>query len=99
MTAATAAGRERSHNLLFLSTPTLWPAWPFLPLMRRKPGQEEEYGLLYDALHVSHKAGYSATVLLCNLFTIPRDEEELLALPKEIFDAPEEVYEAGWCVD
>jgi hypothetical protein len=99
MTAATAADCDRSRNLLFLSTPTLWPAWPFLPLMRRKPGQEEEYGLLYDALHVSNKTGYSATVLLCNLFSVPRDETAFLAMPKETFDSPEEIFDAGWRVD
>ena len=99
MTAATAADCDRSRNLLFLAQPTLWPAWPFLPLMRRNPGQEEEYGLLYDAMHVSNKTGYSATVLLCNLFCVPCDEAEFLAMPKETFDSPEEIFEAGWRVD
>ena len=67
--------------------------------MRRLPGKEEECGLLYDALHVSGKTGYSAAVLLCNLFCIPSDEAELLAMPKETFDAPEEIFDAGWRID
>ena len=75
MTAATAADCDRSRNLLFLARPTLWPAWPFLPLMRRKPRQAEEY------------------------FWVPPDEAEFLAMPKETFDSPEEVFGAGWRVD
>jgi hypothetical protein len=73
--------------------------WPFLPLMRRRPGREEEYGLLYDALHVSGKTGFSAAVILSNFFLVPSDEAELLALPKETFDSPDEVFEAGWRID
>jgi hypothetical protein len=99
MSPTAEASRERDRNLLFLTTPALWPAWPFLPLMRRRPGAEEECGLLYDALHRSGTAGYSAAVLLCNLFQLPPTEEELLALPKEVHDCPEEIVAAGWRVD
>jgi hypothetical protein len=67
--------------------------------MRRKPGREEECGLLYDALNVSRRTGYNATVFFCNLFCVPSDEDEFLALPRETFDRPEEVFEAGWRVD
>jgi len=90
---------EKDRNLLCLSTPTLWGMWPFLPLMRRCQGQEEDYGLLYDALHVSDTPGYSAAVILSNLFMLPPTEQELLALPKETFDNPEEIYAAGWRTD
>ena len=99
MSPTATAQSERTRNLLFLGKPSLWPAWPYLPLMRRLPGQEEECGLLYDALHVSGKTGFSATVMLCNLFCIPSDEAEFLALPKETFDCPDEVFAAGWRVD
>ncbi len=96
---SSAAERERDRNLLFFTRPVLWPTWPFLPLMRRRTGQEEECGLLYDALHVSGNTGYSATVLLCNLFFAPSAEDELLALPRETYDTPEEMYDAQWRVD
>ena len=99
MPPTAAADRVRARNLLYLSTPTLWPAWPFLPLVRRQADQEEEYGLLYDVLHTSGRTGFSATVLLCNLFDVPSDEEEFLSLPQETFDLPEEIYAAGWRVD
>ena len=34
-----------------------------------------------------------------NLFLMPQTEAELLALPKEVFDTPDEMAAAGWCVD
>ncbi len=58
------AGADRLRNLVFFRTPSLWQVWPFLPLMRRKPGREEECGLLYDARGQSGLMGYSATVFL-----------------------------------
>src|SRR5437868_14743283 len=93
-----AAGRERRRNLLFLREPGLWPAWPFLPVVRRGRG-EEECGLLYDFRGTSGRTGYSAAVLLANLFEAPRFEAGLLALPREVFDTADEVYDAGWRVD
>jgi len=90
---------EQERNLLFLSTPTLWGFWPFLPLVRRRQGQEEEQGILYDALHASDTPGHSATVFLVNMFMLPVTEEELLAQPKEVFDNAEEIYAAQWRVD
>jgi hypothetical protein len=67
--------------------------------MRRRPGQEMECGLLYDAKTQSGLLGYSATVFVCNLFLLPRTLEEFLALPKEVYDTPDEVFDAGWRVD
>jgi hypothetical protein len=90
---------ERWRNLLFLASPGLWPAWPFLPLVRRKPGAAEECGLLCDAWRLCGLPGYSATVFHANLFLLPRRLEELLRLPREAFDTPEEVYAAGWRID
>ena len=87
------------RDLLFLSTPALWPQHPFLAVVRRKPGTEPEMGLLYDALHVSGRTGVSATVFLENLFLIPPTEAEFLALPREVYDSAEEVYAAGWRID
>jgi hypothetical protein len=100
MSAPTQAARlARQRNLLFFRDPRLWPAWPFLPLMCRRPGCEEECGLLYDVKGVSGRLGYSATVFLSNLFLLPPTEEEILALPREVYDTPEEVADAGWTVD
>jgi hypothetical protein len=93
------ARRERLRNLLFFSEPVLWPVWPFLPVIRRTPGREDQCGLLYDGLHAAGRAGVSATVYLCNLFELPPRVDDLLALPREAFDTPEEVYQAGWRID
>jgi hypothetical protein len=97
MSTPLAAARDR--NLLFFRGPRRWPCWPFLPLVRRRPGREEELGLLFDALGAAGLFGYSATVFLSNLFLMPAKLEEFLALPREPFDTPDEVADAGWSVD
>ena len=87
------------RNLLFLSSASLWPQWPYLPVIRRRPGQEEEYGVMFDAMTAINLPGFSATVFLTNLFEIPRQLDKLLELPREVFDRPEEIEAAGWRVD
>jgi len=94
-----AEEQTRQRNLLFFTTPRLWPHWPFLPLVRRNLGQEEECGLLFDAKTIHGLQGYSATVFVCILFLIPPTLDEFLNLPKETFDTPEEVFDARWRVD
>jgi hypothetical protein len=89
----------RQRNLHFLTQPRLWPAWPFLPLVRRLQGRDEEYGVLLDALGACNLAGYSATVFLSNVFLLPNTLDAFLALPHETFDTPEEIFDAGWTVD
>ena len=88
-----ATARQRLRNLTFFRHPSLWPAWPFLPLVRRRPG------LLLDAVGAFGLYGLSATVVLGNLFLLPETLDAFLALPRESFDTPEEVADAGWCVD
>ena len=39
------------------------------------------------------------TVLFGNIFALPTEEAELLALRKEVFDTIDEVFAAGWRVD
>jgi hypothetical protein len=87
----------RDRTVLFLSTPALWPAWPFLPVVRRSKGNEE-LGVVLDSRSLG-LTGYSSTVVLTNLFELPQTLNEFLALPKESFDSAEEVVAAGWCVD
>ena len=73
--------------------------WPFLPLVRRRPGGATECGVLYDCWTVARRGGLSATVFLTNLFLLSRTEEQFLALPRETYDTPDEVYAAGWRID
>lgn len=95
-----AQQRLRDRNLLFLTTPMLWPTWPFLPLVRRLPGQDEpECGVLYDARGASGTYGYSASVFRANVFLLPRNEAQILALPHYTYDTVEEILAAGWTVD
>ncbi len=73
--------------------------WPFVPLVRRKPGCEPECGVLYDCWTVARRGGFSATVFIANLFLMPRTEDGFLTLPREVYDSAEEVVTAGWRVD
>jgi len=82
-----------------MGNPHLWPAWPFLPLVRRHDNGDFDCGLLYDFCGTSGRTGYRATVFVANLLFAPRTEEGLLALPREVFDTAEEVVAAGWRVD
>jgi hypothetical protein len=91
--------RGLARDLLFLRTPALWTTWPFLPLMRRRPGQEEENGVVYDFQCTSGRTGYSSTVCFSNVFQMPHNEDEIIALPHETFDTTEEIVNAGWHVD
>jgi hypothetical protein len=94
-----AEQEARQRNLLFFTQPRLWPTWPFLPLVRRRAGQEEEYGILFDAKTACGLLGFAATFFLCNFFLMPPTLDQFLALPHETFDTPEEVADAGWTVD
>ena len=89
---------DLARHLLFVTTPALWPAWPFLPVVRRTRGAEE-LGVLFDARGVCALTGYSATVFACNIFDLPPTLDQLFALPREVFDTGEELVRAGWRVD
>jgi hypothetical protein len=97
--ALETVARERARNLLFMSTPELWQTWPFLPIMRQRPGSDQECGVLCDLLHYSGRAGFSATVFLCNFVLTPQTEPEILRLPREVYENAEQVYAAGWRID
>ncbi len=89
---------DLTRHLLFVTAPALWPAWPFLPVTRLAGGGVE-LGLMFDARGACGLTGYSATVWRCNLFGLPPTLDQFLTLPKEVFDAAEELIRAGWRVD
>ena len=82
----------RHHDVL--RTPACWPAWPFLPVVRRSPGGDE-YGLLCDLTGPDTRFD----VYVANLFLLPASLAAFLALPREPFDAAEAVTAGGWRVD
>ena len=103
---ATERDTGRDRHLLILDTPPLWPAWPFLPLIRRTAGRDE-YGLLYDpaitawdaqsdSAHTTHRR---TSVVFANLFLLPATEAEFLALPQQQYESPATMYADGWQVD
>jgi hypothetical protein len=86
------------RHRLVLTHPELWPYWPFLPLVRRD-AEGQTLGVLFDARGVCGLTGYSATVYLTCLFTLPSTLEAFLALPREVFDTTDELVERGWRID
>ena len=98
-TLRTPGETARSRTLHFLAHRELWPHWPFLPVVRRRPDHDEELGVVFDARSVCGLTGYSAAVSLCNVFDLPPAVDEFLALPRETFDSAGELASAGWRVD
>ena len=82
----------------FVSRPALWPAYPFLPVVRRTGGREE-LGVVADLVGLFGLTGYSATVFVTNLFCLPRTLDQFLALPREVYDSGDELVANGWRVD
>jgi hypothetical protein len=94
------SGLARARTLYFLEHRKLWPLWPMLPMVRRRPGcEEEELGVIFDSLAAGGPPGFSRTVFLTNILLLPPRLEDFLALPKETFDTDDEVVEAGWAID
>ena len=89
----------RQRNLLFLTTPHLWPVYPFLPVIRRLKPSELECGLLYDAKGLHGLFGFSSTVFATNLFSLPQSLPEFLALPRHVYDSAEELFDDDWRID
>jgi hypothetical protein len=88
-----------ARDLFYFRDPSRWATWPYLCVVRHKAGGETDLGVLYDFAHTSGRTGYACTVILCNVFFVPQTEDELLALPREVFDTFEELSQAGWSVD
>jgi hypothetical protein len=91
--------QQPQRDLAMFRAPQRWVHWPFLPLIRPTPGKEPELGVLFDARGHSHLYGFSATVFLTNLLLVPPTVAEFLALPKLVYDLPEEMVDAGWTTD
>jgi len=99
MSPTPRAGNDRSRTLRFVQSPDLWPHWPLLPLVRRRPCREAELGVLFDAVGACGLTGYSRTVFFANLLLLPQRLDAFLALPRETYDTAEEVADADWRVD
>ena len=86
------------RTVMYLSQPTRWSWWPFLPVIRSSDPQVE-HGFVFDTFHCLGMTGFSATVFKGNIHTLPHGLRELLDLPKEVFNTAEELADAGWRVD
>src|SRR4051794_35484467 len=91
--------RPRPLDLLLFRSPGLWPHWPYLPVVRSTADGRRQCGVLYDAVGRSGRYGYSATVLVANLYALPAAEAGLFGRPRFVYDSPEELAADGWTVD
>lgn len=89
---------DPARHVLFVTSPALWPAYPFLPVVRRTRGREE-LGVLADLFGLYGLTGYGSTVFLTNLFGLPPTLGRFLALPRETYDTGDELVRGGWRVD
>ena len=92
--------RATARDLHFFRHPELWPARPFLPVVRRFADEiDPDLGVMYDAVGHAELYGFSATVFQANVFNMPVATEELLQLPRCVYDTVEELAADGWTVD
>lgn len=81
----------------FLGLPQLWPEYgSYRALLHLHHPQRRVEGVLIDLFHQYRIPGYSATVWLVPPSRIPNDVQALLQIPKEVFDTPLEIVQAGW---
>ncbi len=100
MTLPTPVPRKaNARDLLFIGNPKLWATWPFFAVIRHRDDGDFDCGFLFDCKGLNGRLGYSCTVFLENIFLKPDNEEEILALPHETYDNPEEILAAGWVID
>ncbi len=78
MTVDSLPPGDLARHLAFVTTPALWPAWPFLPVIRSTPAAIE-LGLMFDARTACGLTGYSAAVFRCCLFNLPPTVSAFLA--------------------
>ena len=81
-----ATGPTLARHLLFVTTPALWPAWPFLPVVRRTAGARNS-GCCSTPAGRRGLTGYSATVFAREPVRPAADRSTRSSpCPKEVFD-------------
>ncbi len=92
--------RATARDLHYFRHPELWPARPFLPVVRRfAGGNDPDLGVMYDAVGHADLYGFSATVFLSNVFNMPVATDELMQLARCVYDTVDELAADGWTVD
>jgi len=52
------------RDIYYFTHPERWPAWPFLPVVRRHAGGATDCGLLYDFRGTGGPTGFRSTVFV-----------------------------------
>lgn len=91
--------RAGPNEQRLFANPTIWPQWPYLPVLRLQTDERPEFGLLYDAEGYSDKSGHQTTVFCATPADIALQESRFLKLPRHIYESVDELAAAGWIVD
>lgn len=75
----------------FIKAEEKWPNWPYLPMKRRRDGEEPEFGSIISGSLFSIRKGYFRT--------LPKTLPELLALPTWEYGSIEAMLADGWLID
>src|SRR3954447_4691355 len=78
-----------ARSVLFLTSPCLWPNWPYLPVVRRRPGKAEELGVVIDLWRSCGLPGYSA------MGTAVRDIVIAVLIDRLVSQSPRPSYTSG----
>jgi hypothetical protein len=70
-----------------------WPRWPILPLKRKN--EKASFGMDMGVITV----GNLTTVLLTDMFSLPRSQEEYDSMDKVEYNTINEMILDGWEVD
>lgn len=86
--------KQPKNDLEGIMNEDFWPNWPILPLKRKRKDEFMgiECGIIYALF--SNK-----TILLTNMFILPKTWEELINLKKYEYNSVEEMLEDGWIID
>ena len=89
------ANSQRSMSIF--CQPQRWLLHPWLPVSRRTHGYPE-LGVIVDTRSYDVH-GYDCCVFLVNMFDAPGTWQEMLDLPKIVYDTLEELAADGWLAD
>lgn len=92
-----------TEDKLMMSTPSSWPSWPFLPLVRYTKGEKPELAFLFEHAHF-YTPQHQKILVFLNEKLFDAEEataraDKLLSEPFECYVSVDAIYQAGWRVD
>lgn len=88
---------EQQEEIKMMTTPWEWPAWPFLPVKKRIPGEWPDCALMVDLgtaeFHDVQPVIYEGNIF--NFSNEPFDKDKV----KARYESIDALVEDGWVVD